>query len=90
MPNIPNTIVRALLELLDRAISTLPGLLSALVILFLTRYAVQVALRVVNETGKPTIESTSLQLLLNKVCRIGYRCLDNWCFARLCLGVSWF
>ena len=71
MSNILNTIVRALLELLGKAIAALPGLLSALVILFLTRYAVQVVLRIVDETGKRTIKSTSLQLLLVKICRIG-------------------
>ena len=71
MTTIVDTIVKALLELFEQGIKTLPGLLSALVILFLTRYAVQVALRIAEETGKRTLESRSLQLLLLKVTRIG-------------------
>ncbi|MEO1690389.1 MAG: mechanosensitive ion channel family protein, partial [Cyanobacteria bacterium J06631_6] len=40
-------------------------------VLFLTRYAVKVILKIADETGKRTIKSTSLQLLLMKICRIG-------------------
>ena len=71
MAEILNTIVKVLLELLGQSIKALPSLLSALVVLFLTKYAVQLVLKVAEETGKRTIKSTSLQLLLNKVARIG-------------------
>ena len=65
------TISEALRDLLSQTIKALPSLFSALVVLFLTRYAVQLALKIVDETGKRTIKSTSLQLLLTKICRIG-------------------
>jgi small conductance mechanosensitive channel len=71
MSEIINTIVKALLELFEQGIKTLPGLLSALVVLFLTRYAVNLVLKIADETGKRTIKSPSLQLLLLKVSRIG-------------------
>jgi small conductance mechanosensitive channel len=71
MSEITNTIVKALLELFEQGIKTLPGLLSALVVLFLTKYAVQLVLKITDETGKRTIKSPSLQLLLLKVSRIG-------------------
>ncbi|WP_319422190.1 mechanosensitive ion channel family protein [Pleurocapsa sp. FMAR1] len=71
MTEIINTIVRALLKLLDQGIAALPGVMSALIVLFLTKYAVQVVLKLADETGRRTIKSTSLQLLLRKICRIG-------------------
>ncbi|MGB5632264.1 MAG: mechanosensitive ion channel family protein [Waterburya sp.] len=71
MNEIINTIVKVLLELLGQAIKTLPSLMSALIVLFLTRYVAQIALKIASETGKLTIKSVSLQLLLNKVCQIG-------------------
>lgn len=71
MPEIINTIVRVLLELLGQSIKALPSLLSALVVLFLTKYAVKIILKLADETGRRAIKSTSLQLLLTKVCRIG-------------------
>ncbi|MEM8674719.1 MAG: mechanosensitive ion channel family protein [Cyanobacteria bacterium P01_G01_bin.67] len=71
MNEIIQTIVEVLLELLGQTIKTLPSLLSALVVLFLTKYLVKVVLKIADETGKRTIKSASLQLLLDKVCRIG-------------------
>ena len=71
MSKIVNTVVEALLELFEQGIKTIPGLISALIVLFLTRYAVKLVLKVADETGKRTIKSTSLQLLLLKVSRIG-------------------
>lgn len=70
MAEIINTIIQVLLELFAQSIKALPSLLSALVVLFVTRYAVQIVLKVAEETGKRTIKSTSLQLLLIKVCSI--------------------
>ncbi|MDJ0570159.1 MAG: mechanosensitive ion channel family protein [Pleurocapsa sp. MO_192.B19] len=71
MTEIIDTIVKVLLDLLGQGIKALPSLASALVILFLTKYAVQVVLKIADETGKRTIKSTSLQLLLMKISRIG-------------------
>ncbi|MEM6614353.1 MAG: mechanosensitive ion channel family protein [Cyanobacteria bacterium P01_C01_bin.72] len=71
MTEVINTIVQVLLDLLGQSIKALPSLLSALVVLFLTRYAVQVVLKIAEETGKRAIKSTSLQLLLLKICQIG-------------------
>ncbi len=71
MTEILNTIAKALLKLLDQAIAALPGIMSALIVLFLTRYAVQLVLKLADETGRRAIKSTSLQLLLRKICRIG-------------------
>lgn len=71
MNEIINTVVTALLELLNQTITALPSIFSALVVLFLTKYAVKVVLKIADETGKRAIKSTSLQLLLNKICRIG-------------------
>ncbi len=71
MPKIINTIVEVLLKLLERALESIPGLLGALIVLFLTRYAVKLILKIVDQAGSRTIKSTSLLLLLRKVCRIG-------------------
>ena len=71
MTEILNTIAKALLKLLDQAIAALPGIMSALIVLFLTKYAVQLVLKLADETGRRAIKSTSLQLLLRKICRIG-------------------
>ena len=71
MTEIIDTIIKALLELFGQGIKALPGLLSGLVVLFLTKYAVQIVLKIADETGRRTINSTSLQLLLLKISRIG-------------------
>ena len=70
MTKISDTIIEALLELFKQAVKVLPGLLSALVILFLTKYAVKLVLKIADEAGTRTIKSRSLQLLLLKVSRI--------------------
>ena len=71
MAEIISTITKVFLELLAQSLKAVPSLLSALVVLFLTRYAVKLVLKVADETGKRAIKSTSLWLLLTKVCRIG-------------------
>ena len=65
-----DTVVEALLDLLAQAIKVLPNLLSAVIVLFLTKYAVQIISKIVNRFSQRTIESTSLQLLLDKACRV--------------------
>lgn len=85
MSEIIDTIIQALLELVKQGIKTIPGLLSALVVLFLTKYAVKIVLKIADETGKRTIKSTSLQLLLVKVSRIGV-----WTIGILLAGVLAF
>ena len=71
MTKIIDTIVEVLLKLLERALASIPGLLGALIVLFLTGYAVKLILKIADEAGPRAIKSTSLQLLLKKVCRIG-------------------
>ena len=71
MPEIANTIIEALTDLFAQGIKALPGLLSALVVLFLTKYAVKLVLKIADEAGTRTIKSRSLRLLLKKVSRIG-------------------
>ena len=70
MTKISDTIIEALLELFKQGVKVLPGLLSALIILFLTKYAVKLVLKIADEAGSRTIKSRSLQLLLLKVSRI--------------------
>ena len=71
MTEIFDTIFKVLLDLLGQGIKALPNLISALIVLFLTKHAVQVVLAIADETGKRTIKSTSLQLLLIKISGIG-------------------
>ena len=71
MTEIIDTIFKVLLDLLGQGIKALPNLISALIVLFLTKHAVQVVLAIADETGKRTIKSTSLQLLLIKISGIG-------------------
>jgi small-conductance mechanosensitive channel len=65
------TIVISLEELLGGAIKSLPNLISAVAILFLTRYAVNFAHRIAEEASKRTLRSTSLQILLKKTVHVG-------------------
>ena len=71
MTKISDTIIEALLELFKQGVKVLPGLLSALIVLFLTRYLVKLVLKIADEAGSRAIKSRSLQLLLLKVSRIG-------------------
>ena len=71
MNEIIDTIARVLLDLLGQSVKAVPSIISALVVLFLTKYAVKAVLKIAEETGKRTIKSISLQLLLEKICRIG-------------------
>ena len=71
MSRIIQTIINSFYELVGQAITHFPSLISAVIIIFLTRYAVQVIEKVVRETGKRVITSTSLQILLTKTAKVG-------------------
>ena len=64
-----DTIIEALLDLLARAIKVFPSLLCAVIMLFLTKYAVQIISNIVDRFSQRTID-ISLQLLLNRACRV--------------------
>ena len=65
------TIIDSLQNLLGKAIIHLPNLISAIIVLFLTRYAVDFIQKIVHEAGKRAIRSTSLQILLKKTSKVG-------------------
>ena len=65
-----DTIIEALLDLLAQAIKAVPNLLSAAVVLFLTKYAVQIISNIIDRLSQRTINSISLQLLLDRACRV--------------------
>ena len=71
MSRIIETIVNSFYELLSQAIKHFPSLISALIVISLTRYAVQVLEKIARETGKRVIKSTSLQVLLTKTAKVG-------------------
>lgn len=71
MSGIVETILRSLQDLLGEAVKALPNLLTAVIILFLTRYAVQIVEKIADEAGKRAIRSISLQILLKKTSRVG-------------------
>ncbi|AOY80198.1 mechanosensitive ion channel family protein [Moorena producens JHB] len=64
------TITKTLKELLSSAIKLFPGLLSAIIIIFLTRYLAQFIQKLANQLGTRMIRSHSLQLLLSKTCYV--------------------
>ena len=65
-----DTVIGALLDLLAQAIKVLPNFLSAAILVFLTKYTVEIVSNIVNRVSQQTIESTSLQLLFDKACRV--------------------
>lgn len=64
--NTLQTIENSLQDLLSSSIKLLPALFSAIVILFLTRYAAGALQKLSTQLGQRTIRSRSLQLLLSK------------------------
>ena len=66
-----DTITRSLEELLSKSIIALPGIITAIIILFLTRYLVEFCEGVAKKTGERTLHSASLQLLLRKTVKLG-------------------
>ncbi len=71
MSKIINTVVSSLQDLLSSAIKVFPALVTALIIIMLTRYAAQFTRRIADGVGKKTLKSKSLQLLLSKSAHIG-------------------
>lgn len=64
------TIVTSLQELLGSAIKTLPGIITGLIILMLTRYAAEYARKIAEKIGNRALQSKSLQSLLIKTADI--------------------
>ena len=70
MTEIINTIINSLKDLLSSAIKIFPAIITALIIIMLTRYAAQFTRRIAVQIGKKTLHSKSLQLLLSKTAHI--------------------
>ncbi|WP_299412736.1 mechanosensitive ion channel family protein [Acaryochloris sp. IP29b_bin.148] len=66
MSNILKTIESSLNELLASAVKIFPALLTAVIVLFLTRYMAQFAQRLAGKAGKTAFRSHSIQILLEK------------------------
>jgi small-conductance mechanosensitive channel len=64
MDQITNTVVTSLQDLLGSAIKTLPAIITALIIIMLTRYAAEFAQKIAEKIGNKTLHSKSLQSLL--------------------------
>lgn len=71
MTELLQTIFQSLQELIGSAVKNLPGLLSGLVILFLTRYFTQIGQKLASKAGEKTLQSQSLQILLKKATYVG-------------------
>ncbi len=70
MNGIIDTVVNSLQDLLGSAVKILPAILTALVIVMLTRYAAKFTKSISQELGEKTLKSKSLQLLLYKTTNI--------------------
>ncbi|NEO85560.1 MAG: mechanosensitive ion channel family protein [Spirulina sp. SIO3F2] len=68
--NLLDTIIDSLNDLLGSGIKFLPALLTALIILSLTRYGAEFACNVVTKLIKPTVKSPSIQSLIIKLTNI--------------------
>ncbi len=71
MTGIIETITKSLEELLRASIIALPGIITAIIIVFLTRYLVQFFDKLTEKTAKRTLRSTSLQILSRKAVTVG-------------------
>lgn len=70
MNQIIDTVVNSLQELLGSTIKIIPALITALVIIMLTRYAAQFTRGIAEKVGKKALQSKSLQLLLSKTAHL--------------------
>lgn len=71
MSKLLETVTSSLQDLLSSAIKALPGLLTGIIILFLTRYLVQFIQKITDRAGKKALRSPSLQILLTKTAQVG-------------------
>ena len=65
MSKIIDTVVNSLQDLLGSAVKIFPAIITALIIIMLTRYAAQFATKIALQVGEKTLQSKSLQLLLH-------------------------
>lgn len=84
MSEILQTILTSLQELLGTSVKNLPGLLSGIIILFLTRYFAQFTQKVASKAGG-ALRSQSLQILLKKTIYVA-----TWVVGILFAGVVAF
>ena len=70
MSQILDTVINSLKDLLSSAVKVIPALITAIIIVLLTRYAAQFAVRVADTIGHKTLQSKSLQSLLRKSANI--------------------
>ena len=70
MSQIIDTVVNSLQDLLGSAVKIFPALITAIIIVMLTRYAAQFAVKVADSIGTRALDSKSLQSLLRKTASI--------------------
>ena len=70
MSQILDTVFTSLRDLLSSAVKIFPAIITALIIIMLTRYAAQFARKIADNIGHKTLKSKSLQLLLRKTANI--------------------
>ena len=70
MSQILDTVYNSLRDLLSSAVKIIPALITGLIIILLTRYAAQFAVRLADKVGLRTLKSKSLQSLLRKTANI--------------------
>jgi len=70
MSQILDTIFKSLQDLLGSAVKIFPAIVTALIIIMLTRYAAQFARRIAEKIAHRTLKSKSLQSLLKKAANI--------------------
>ncbi|HEY9768841.1 MAG TPA: mechanosensitive ion channel family protein [Coleofasciculaceae cyanobacterium] len=70
MSQILDTIFNSLRDLLGSAVKVFPAIITALIIVMLTRYAAKFAKNVADQVGQKTLKSKSLQSLLHKAANI--------------------
>ena len=78
MSQILDTVFNSLRELLSSTVKIIPALITGLIIILLTRYAAQFAVRVADKIGLKTLKSKSLHSLLRKTANI-----TTWIFGIL-------
>jgi small-conductance mechanosensitive channel len=71
MDQLFQTVKDSLQELVASGVKLIPAILTALIIIFLTRYAAQFVHKIVEKIGNRAIRSRSLQLLLIKTSQVG-------------------